>query len=408
MNTISNTTEVRTPASETNTTWVISASDATTLSQEQGMSDLYIFATKYAEIHGYISVAVCLFGIMANIANIVVLTRRHMVTSTNYILTWLAIADLLTMLSYFPFAIHFYILKDPTLDTWQTRGLGWICFLLFHASFSVVCHTLATWLTIALAIFRFLYIWFPTRGCTFCSLKNAKITIAIVMSLTVIICIPNFIINNMKEIKNTTLTENGTFTTEIIYSFAYREGENYAVLSDINYWIQALLFKLIPCLMLTLLTILLITAMHRAYKKRMALKQRDKKEGKKRHDSDKNNEHNRTTLMLLAVVVLFLITELPQGILTILNSIIDKFNIEVYQPLGDLLDIMALCNNAINFVLYCSMSKQFRDTFFETFCGCCPEKRPGWMRVKLVTITRNGKTANMNNMPANNAAVTHC
>jgi uncharacterized membrane protein len=65
--------------------------------------------------------------------------------------------------------------------------------------------------------------------------------------------------------------------------------------------------------MLTLLTILLIVAMHRAYKRRMALKNKGKKE-----DADKHNEHNRTTLMLLAVVVLFLLTELPQGINAIL------------------------------------------------------------------------------------------
>jgi len=37
------------------------------------------------------------WGIAANLANIVVLTRRKMVSPTNAILTWLAVADLLTM-----------------------------------------------------------------------------------------------------------------------------------------------------------------------------------------------------------------------------------------------------------------------------------------------------------------------
>jgi hypothetical protein len=36
---------------------------------------------------------------------------------------------------------------------------------------------------------------------------------------------------------------------------------------------------------------------------------------------------------------------------------------QVYVNLGDLLDILVLINNGINFILYCSMSKQFRDTF---------------------------------------------
>ena len=44
---------------------------------------------------------------------------------------------------------------------------------------------------------------------------------------------------------------------------------------------------------------------------------------------------------------------------------------------GDLMDIIALINNAINFILYCSMSKQFRDTFLGLFCWVFlpPEKR---------------------------------
>lgn len=35
--------------------------------------------------------------------------------------------------------------------------------------------------------------------------------------------------------------------------------------------------------------------------------------------------------------------------------------------LGDLLDILALINNGINFLLYCTMSKQFRDRFAHLF-----------------------------------------
>lgn len=137
--------------------------------------------------------------------------------------------------------------------------------------------------------------------------------------------------------------------------------------------------------MLTLLTILLIVAMHRAYKRRMALKNKGKKE-----DADKHNEHNRTTLMLLAVVVLFLLTELPQGIMTILNSVDDEFYASTYMPLGDLFDITALCNNAINFVLYCTMSTQFRQTFHDIFCRCCPKVRPGWRKMGVAHAERNG------------------
>ena len=86
-------------------------------------------------------------------------------------------------------------------------------------------------------------------------------------------------------------------------------------------------------------------------------------------ESERAREHNRTTAMLLAVVGLFLLTELPQGVLTLCSIFIPNFYADVYWPMGDVLDIAALINNSINFVLYCTMSRQFRETFVETFFG---------------------------------------
>lgn len=355
------------------------------------LTALQRFGTAYAGLHGYVSICVCLFGFMANMANIIVLTRKNMVSSTNFILTWLAIADLFTMLDYFPFAMHFYILKDVDLHPLDTRGYGWICFLLFHGSFSIICHTIAIWLTIALAIFRFLYIWFPTKGSTLCTLDHAKKVIVVIIFSTIFMCIPNVIANDFGSKELCVYSMNETSNSSVIsgvdkiYHWKPRLGGAFDFNESLNFFVQASLMKIIPCIMLTLLTILLIVAMHRAYKRRMALKNKGKKE-----DADKHNEHNRTTLMLLAVVVLFLLTELPQGIMTILNSVDDEFYASTYMPLGDLFDITALCNNAINFVLYCTMSTQFRQTFHDIFCRCCPKVRPGWRKMGVAHAERNG------------------
>lgn len=340
------------------------------------------FNEAYAGVHGYLSVMVCLFGMVANSVNIVVLTRKNMLSSTNVLLTWLAVADLFTMLSYFPFALHFFIFKGPDLFYFTTRYFGWICFLLFHASFSIVCHTVAIWITIALAIFRFLYIWFPTRGATYCSLARAKLAITVTIVSTIACLVPNYIINVNGTMQ---ICDPKTNTYETIHTIEYRSGKEFRVLENVNYWVQAIFVKLIPCIMLTILTVLLIVAMHRAYKKRMALKNQGKKD-----ESDKHNEHNRTTLMLFTVVVLFLITEFPQGVLTLMSSLNKAYHREIYENLGNLLDMMALLNNSINFVLYCTMSRQFRHTFISIFCKCCPENRPGWRKMGVVSSEKNG------------------
>lgn len=87
--------------------------------------------------------------------------------------------------------------------------------------------------------------------------------------------------------------------------------------------------------------------------------------------SKESSANDRTNRMLIAVLLLFLITEFPSGILVLLSGIIgDSFFEKVYSPLGELMDILALVNSSINFILYCTMSSIFRITFTNIFCKC--------------------------------------
>ena len=128
--------------------------------------------------------------------------------------------------------------------------------------------------------------------------------------------------------------------------------------------VQALFVRLVPCIGLTVLSLLLVQTMRQAEERRQNLRgSASTKEGAGGSD----RKTNRTTMMLLLVVVLFLVTELPQGVINLLSGLLEDFVTEIYMALGDLLDILALINNGINFILYCSMSKQFRDTFVSVF-----------------------------------------
>lgn len=112
------------------------------------------FSDTYRPIHGWLSTAVCLFGIPSNLLNIIVLTRPNMITSpTNLILTGLAFSDLFTMLSSLVFGIYFYIVhphESPERDTW-----AWTHFAMSHVMASVTFHSISIWLTVYLACFRY-------------------------------------------------------------------------------------------------------------------------------------------------------------------------------------------------------------------------------------------------------------
>lgn len=77
---------------------------------------------------------------------------------------------------------------------------------------------------------------------------------------------------------------------------------------------------------------------------------------------------DRTTMLLVAVLLLFLITEFPQGILGLLSGILEKcFFKQCYNKMGEMMDLLALINAAVGFVLYGLMSKQFRTSFKSVF-----------------------------------------
>lgn len=81
---------------------------------------------------------------------------------------------------------------------------------------------------------------------------------------------------------------------------------------------------------------------------------------------------DRTTKMLVAVLILFLVTEFPQGIMHFLTGWYGpEFFRCYYNTWAEVWDMLALINSAVNFILYCFMSKQFRTQFRLSFnLGC--------------------------------------
>jgi hypothetical protein len=318
-----------------------------------GAEKLEKFRAWYFSGHGYLASIICVLGIIANGVNIIVLTRKNMISATNTILTALAVADGLTMMAYLPFAILYYWASDD-----HSRGVAE--FFLFYIYFSVLAHSISIWLTVTLAVFRYLFIGYPRHGQILCSIERAKLSVVLVFFANLFVCIPNFIGHHVRH-------EIDPERNISVYVATTRDSPRiYAVISRINFWVISALVKLLPCLLLIIASILLVRCMQDAEKRRKNLRKKARPNSK---DSDsRDRKTNRTTRMLLTVVILFVICELPQGIVGIFVGILGtQFERDIYYPLGDVFDIIALVNNGINFILYCTMSKQFRDTFVLLF-----------------------------------------
>ena len=132
----------------------------TALSNDDALSALVRFSRWYSGVHGYLCIAVCVFGIVSNVLNIVVLTDRRMASSpTNFILTALAISDMLPMLTYLPYATYFHCVAGVQPDPRNGYPRAWIIFLLFNNSFIITSHTVSVWLTMVSVLLTMVSVW---------------------------------------------------------------------------------------------------------------------------------------------------------------------------------------------------------------------------------------------------------
>lgn len=366
-------------------------------------SRLSEFSHLYARAHGYVSLFVCILGVISNVFIVIVLTRKVMVNPTSRILTALAVSDLLTMSSYIPFAYHFYVLHRPdTSHEVQRNGIGWMSFFLVHVHLSVTAHTISIWLGVLLSFYRYSYVRDPSNGSLIgaigCSPNVVSYTIGAVYALSIVAMIPNYMSLQIVRLdvthndsaavqSNRTVIDYDVVGTETdvivakqtpsveadaayydIMSVDVTDAGRGVLITRINFWIHALLVKLLPCALMSVFGLLIVCAVRSTHRKGSMLRKNST-----RTDTVtlRRRESNRTTSMLVAVIVLFLVTELPQGVLALLSGIVDGFFETYYTPLGDLMDIVALINNGINFTLYCSMSDRFRRTFVGLFCRTC-------------------------------------
>ncbi|XP_029651562.1 sex peptide receptor [Octopus sinensis] len=336
-------------------------------------SFLYQFSTEYAKYHGYLSLVVCFFGIVTNIINITVLTRKHMRTPVNLILTSLAVADILTMASYLPFSWHFYC-KYPNPNP-HRNTFGWMQFLIFHINFTTTTHTVSVWLGVLLAIFRYRHIQSPAKGnlTRMRRIIRARISVCLTYVSAALLLVPNYISYDL------ILKDESYY---VLKSIKANTDRSFLV----NLWLYSILAKLLPCILMIVYGGLLLRTLKAKLKNKRRLSSLAPANSQPRI-----LDHSRTTRMLLVVVILFIVTELPQAILLILSATLERFFGDYYTPLGDLMDIVALINNAINFVLYCSMSQEYRRTLMQIYCSVLSTQRSIVtldMAPELITNTR--------------------
>ncbi|RCN51014.1 hypothetical protein ANCCAN_02801 [Ancylostoma caninum] len=126
-------------------------------------------------LYGLAAPAIILVTLVTNSFIVVVLSNKNLRTPTNHILLSMAITELMTGLSSCPWFLYYYTFGGLYHD--QEYGLPdfWCkTHPYFAVHFPTIFHTAAIWLTVYLAIQRYIYVCLPSLVVRFCTPKKTR------------------------------------------------------------------------------------------------------------------------------------------------------------------------------------------------------------------------------------------
>lgn len=352
---------------------------------------LITFSKFYNNVHVPAVVSLCSVGSVLNVANICVLTRPNMINSpTNIILIGLSFSQMLLLLNFMSFVV-LTRLEQENCMIW-VNTYPWVVYLFLNANMQVVSHTIALVHTTALGILRYLAIRFPSHS-EWYSVRRAKIVSLLIFLLVPVACSSFYFNSRLKTEANfhrcpyngtgnvVQDKSNNTVAKELFYTLSYSNNQK---LLKFNMWLFSTVCKLLPCFVLTVVSILLLRQLDQVHKRHHMIHQRKPGQqnaavdSKRSHlsttgdqqqpalaKSSRDANHARVTKMLVIVVCLFVLVEAPQGLIYLLNGLGYKRTMiqDMHSELSDLFDLLTALYSSVNFLIYCCMSGEFRKTF---------------------------------------------
>lgn len=266
----------------------------------------------YTSLHVHIALLICPLGLVTNLLTAITLNQPTMKSPTNLLLTFLAISDGLIMALYIVFDIKF--LRSGSL---QKSPLHWAKYLLFSLVVQNIFHLFSSYLIVALAVFRLIYIRYPHQAIILCTMKRARHSICCIFILSIVFSIPYITAHRVTEIteKSSNLSNDSSFTVDYV---------NKELGKFVQIW-TSIFVKTLPIILMTGLSLWLIYELKASEKRRQKLKSNHSttlsEKGSKplnynktRPITESNNRTIKATRILLSIIFIFLLSYLPQVI----------------------------------------------------------------------------------------------
>ncbi len=308
---------------------------------------------------------ICTSGILGIILTVIVLSRKSMCTSTNCYLMALAIADLLFLILLANWFIqHRFVPHSNAYTMFRIYATYAVIFMQVFLLTSI-------WLTVMLAVERYIAICRPFLATKICTVTRARIIIIGIYVFALMCRLPNFwehkVVTYADPLTNTSLT----FIMET--DFAY--DPNYMTVYP--WFMDGVVASMLPFILLLMLNVRLIWEVRKStqYIQRNLMV-----------DGAANcvqKEELQITIMLISVIIVFFLCQAPYVIYTAIasiNSYSSSTGItssQTFMLFKAITKLLLTLKSAINFIIYCWFSEKFWATLKQIFCmqRCMPRKR---------------------------------
>ncbi|XP_013414399.1 probable G-protein coupled receptor B0563.6 [Lingula anatina] len=362
-------------------------------SQDSGNSTSDSAFTRFVfVIQGIVFPLICVVGMTTNVANLIVLSRPNMRTSTNLFLIALSIADIMMLLIVCMYYVHFKSTHEKPITEYEEvagQSLFWQLYYYTWFMMANVFLTVSNWLVMAVAFYRYIAVCWPMKASGFCTTQRAIIMIVLAYTLSLALNAPDFATVTIVQDANGTRAEH----TEL------HKSTSFAV---IYYNVKLALNIIIPWMVCLILSVVLIIALSRREREVQSMVEREN------FMPSRADTQRRITIMLVSINIWFLICMVPSFVWYTFNWSKGRSEVEPslsFRILRVIADLFLVCNYAANFFLYAATNRQYRKTFVTVFCcqkksftrGITFELRTGSTSIRSSSSERknsapNGKT----------------
>ncbi|ELT90118.1 hypothetical protein CAPTEDRAFT_35450, partial [Capitella teleta] len=290
----------------------------------------------------------CILGILGNSLSCLVLRKDKDTPVASFLLQALALTDtffLCTWLAHFSLDDLFnylHVSREFRYHWWLVR--------LFTYPLLFIGQTATIWMTVLIAVSRFIAVCKPYKAVQYCTLISIRKAVICVITASLVYNLPRFFENKLvTDTKNGTVK--GPYTrTEFADTRAYN-----TVYFDIMYYI----FIFVMPLMLLATLNMKLTIAYRSIQQR-----RNSMRGIGRREFMDNN----ITLVMIIVVLVFMLCNAPARLVQIIWNYRRHRCLSANFFLQEISIVLEVFNSSANFIIYCAFRKQFRLILQSSFC----------------------------------------